>query len=104
MSLRRQLCGVLEVVTPSGAYYLSPSIRERLALIWIFRNFRTLPLTVLSRAQRRKIKLIVLRHEHVTLKRYDEILGSVEFDGIAKKPVQSSVVGRTARVASVAGD
>ncbi len=88
---RRQLRGVLEVITPSGTHYLTPSLTERLYLIWIFRNFRTLPLTVLSQWQRRKMEAIAAKYHRALPCTCDEILGTVEFVPASKKPVRSAV-------------
>ncbi len=43
--------GALEVITESGARYVRPSFGERLRLIWMFRNFSSLPQQVLSTRQ-----------------------------------------------------
>ena len=107
MAFTRQLHGVLEVVTPSGMYYLSPTMSERLYLIWIFRNFRTLPLTVLTKSQQRKMELIVARHRYASLDSCDEILGTVEFATPAKKPLRSATARTSAfssRVVNAGGD
>jgi hypothetical protein len=91
MSIRRQLRGVLEVIAPSGTHYLSPSIAERLYLVWLFRNFRTLPLTVLSPTQRRRIEAIAAKYRRANPISCDEILGTVELVSPPKKPVQSAI-------------
>lgn len=91
MSIRRSLRGVLEVITPAGAHYLSPSPLERVYLLWIFRNFRTLPLTVLSNAQRRKIESMVAKYRRASPIKCDEILGSVELGVPLRKPVRATV-------------
>jgi len=101
MSISRQLHGVLEVITPSGTHYLSPSIAERLYLIWIFRNFRTLPLAVLNPTQRRKIESIAAKYKRANPSSCDEILGTVELVATSKKPVQSAVTAATRSPAQV---
>jgi hypothetical protein len=78
MSMRRLFRGVLEVVTPSGTHYLSPSFTERLYLIWMFRNFRTLPLNVLTESQRKRIELMASTYNKAEGHQCDEILGSIE--------------------------
>jgi hypothetical protein len=103
MSMRRLLRGVLEVITPSGTHYLSPSIAERLYLGWIFRNFRTLPLTVLSQAQRRKIESIAAKYRRANPSSCDEILGTVELVSAPKKPVQSAVAAARFKTRASAG-
>jgi hypothetical protein len=54
--------GVLRVLTPLGPRYLNPSFVQRLYLLWIFRNFDTLPLKVLSSRQQRRIEAMCARH------------------------------------------
>ena len=48
--------GVLRVLTPLGPRYLNPSFGQRLYLLWIFRNFETLPVKVLTPRQQRRIE------------------------------------------------
>jgi hypothetical protein len=45
--------GVLRVLTPLGPRYLKPTLLQRIYLLWIFRNFQTLPVKVLSPFQLR---------------------------------------------------
>ncbi len=92
MSIRRSLRGVLEVITPAGTHYLYPSLWERVYLTWMFRNFRTLPLTVLSYPQRRRIESMVAKYRRASPMKCDEILGSVELVAETKKPVRATVV------------
>jgi hypothetical protein len=40
------------VLTPLGPRYLKPSFAQRLYLLWVFRNFPTLPVKVLTSRQR----------------------------------------------------
>ena len=58
--------GVLRVLTPLGPRYVNPSFFERLYLLWIFRNFHTLPVRVLSRGQLRRVDAICSRHGFVS--------------------------------------
>ncbi len=55
MILEKLKHGLLKVLTPLGPRYLKPSFLQRLYLIWIFRNFESLPSRVLSHRQRRII-------------------------------------------------
>src|SRR5713226_5173075 len=48
--------GVLRVQTPLGPRYLKPSLAQRLYLLWIFRNFQTLPVKVLTSRQQRMME------------------------------------------------
>jgi hypothetical protein len=54
--------GVLRVLTPLGPRYLNPSFSERLYLLWIFRNFETLPVKVLSQRQQKRIEEMCARY------------------------------------------
>src|ERR1700722_19456100 len=47
--------GVVRVQTPIGPRYVMPSFRQRLYLLWMFRNFPILPHAVLSARQPRLI-------------------------------------------------
>ena len=47
--------GLLELSTETGPLYASPSISERIYLLWTFRNFRRLPQQVLNSRQRQLI-------------------------------------------------
>jgi hypothetical protein len=59
--------GVLRVLTPLGPRYLNPSFAQRLYLLWIFRNFETLPVKVLSPRQQRRIDAMCARHGFVSV-------------------------------------
>ncbi len=59
--------GVLRVLTPLGPRYLNPSFVQRLYLLWIFRNFETLPVKVLSPRQQRRIDAMCARHGFVSV-------------------------------------
>ena len=59
--------GVLRVLTPLGPRYLNPSLAQRLYLLWIFRNFETLPVKVLSPRQQRRIDAMCDRHGFVSV-------------------------------------
>jgi hypothetical protein len=59
--------GVLRVLTPLGPRYLNPSFAQRLYLLWIFRNFETLPVKVLSPGQQRRIEAMCAHHGFVSV-------------------------------------
>jgi hypothetical protein len=59
--------GVLRVLTPLGPRYLNPSFGQRLYLLWIFRNFETLPVKVLSQRQQRRIEAMCAQHGFVSV-------------------------------------
>jgi hypothetical protein len=54
--------GVLRVLTPLGPRYVKPSCLQRIYLLWVFRNFHTLPVTVLSAGQKRRIENMCRRY------------------------------------------
>ena len=56
MWLEKLASGVLRVLTPLGPRYLQPSFAQRLYLLWVFRNFQTLPVKVLTSRQRRLVE------------------------------------------------
>ena len=66
MDLEKLLFGVLRVLTPLGPRYLKPTILERAYLMWVFRNFPTLPVKVLSRRQQRLIESMCEKNRFVS--------------------------------------
>jgi hypothetical protein len=66
MWFEKLFLGVLRVNTPLGPRFVRPSFLQRLYLIWIFRNFHTLPAAVLSRGQQRRIQRMCLKHGFFT--------------------------------------
>ena len=44
--------GVLQVSTDAGERFVTPSLSERIQLVWMFRNFQILPEEVLTRHER----------------------------------------------------
>jgi hypothetical protein len=56
MWLEKLSSGVVRVMTPVGPRYLKPSLLQRLYMLWIFRNFQTLPVKVLSSYQQRLLE------------------------------------------------
>jgi len=72
--------GVLRVLTPTGPRYVRPSLAERVYLLWIFRNFSTLPLKVLSPRQQSWINRVCTTHGFVSVLRSSDatLLGTLE--------------------------
>jgi len=66
MWLEKLASGVLRVLTPLGPRYLQPSFGQRLYLLWIFRNFQTLPVKVLTSRQRRLIESMCAADQFVS--------------------------------------
>lgn len=56
MLLEKLAEGVLRVQTPLGPRFVKPVFAERVYLLWLFRNFPTLPAIVLSPRQQRRIE------------------------------------------------
>ncbi len=50
--------GCLQILTETGLYWVRPNFGERLRLLWIFRNFTTLPQQVLTLRQQQFIARI----------------------------------------------
>lgn len=67
MWIEKLLSGVLRVWTPLGPRYLRPSFSQRLYLLWVFRNFQTLPVKVLSSRQRRFVENLWAQDRFVSL-------------------------------------
>ncbi len=74
--------GVLRVLTPLGPRCIKPSFWQRIYLLWIFRNFQTLPLQVLSPRQQRLIETLCVQQRFAFLSpngwEDTPILGTVE--------------------------
>jgi hypothetical protein len=79
--------GVLRVLTPLGPRYLKPSFAKRLYLLWIFRNFETLPVKVLSLRQQRRIEAMWARHGFVS---------ALELNGFVDPPLLGTLEQRPA--------
>src|SRR5215469_8449286 len=48
--------GLVELRTKSGSLYISPSLWERVCLLWTFRNFHSLPTQVLNRREQHLVE------------------------------------------------
>src|ERR1700676_5287240 len=55
MLIEKLAAWVVQVRTPIGPRYVMPSFLQRVYLVWMFRNFPTLPHAVLNRRQQRMI-------------------------------------------------
>lgn len=66
MWLEKISSGVLRVLTPLGPRYLKPSFLQRVYLLWVFRNFQTLPVKVLSRHQQRLLEAMCAENRFVS--------------------------------------
>ena len=68
MWIEKLFSGVLRVWTPLGPRYLRPSFSQRLYLLWIFRNFQTLPVKVLTSRQRRFVETLWAQNRFVSFR------------------------------------
>src|SRR5437660_6636226 len=55
MLIEKLAAGVVQVQTPIGPRFVMPSFRQRIYLLWVFRNFPVLPHAVLNKRQQRMI-------------------------------------------------
>ena len=79
MWLEKLTQGMLRVLTPLGPRYVNPSLVQRLYLLWLFRNFHTLPVKVLSVRQQQRLERICRVHGFVSLTVSEPvILGTLE--------------------------
>jgi hypothetical protein len=75
--------GVVRVQTPIGPRYVMPSFRQRIYLLWMFRNFPILPHAVLSQRQQRLIDRLCGEQRFVSMAYSDgmdeaPVIGTVE--------------------------
>lgn len=98
--MAKLLSGVVEVITDRGPFYVPLTFSQRLYLVWTFRNFRSLPLHVLSRrAQNLVMRLCTEVHPQGMCPDAEEVIGSVEWRLAAKhQPVTTVPSARTASV------
>ena len=73
MWIDRLTDGLLRVLTPLGPRYIRPTFKQRIYLLWIFRNFHVLPMQVLSARQRRLVDDLCARQNFVS---------SISMDGV----------------------
>lgn len=89
MSIGRLYRGVVRVVTEEGPYYLKPQLRQRLRLIWMFRNFNELPAVVLKPAELQIITELAQSCYSPRMELNDELIGTLDYRAMIKKSVQS---------------
>ncbi len=92
--------GVIELDTPIGSRYVRPSLVQRAYLMWMFRNFVSLPQQVLLPWERRLIDRLWRENSFVSLSAVGThetpIIGRIERRAVAqvevlplRKPVSS---------------
>jgi len=85
MWLEKLSWGVLRVLTPLGPRYVNPSFLQRIYLLWIFRNFHTLPVKVLSARQQKWIDGMCAMHGFVSI---------MELGGFSETPLLGTLEQR----------
>jgi hypothetical protein len=74
--------GVLEVDTPIGPRYVQPNFKQRACLLWIFRNFPSLPQQVLYAWERQLIDRLWSENKFVSMPAMGEpnkpVIGRIE--------------------------
>lgn len=87
--LQTLFAGVLRVLTPLGPRYVNPSFMQRLYLVWIFRNFHTLPARVLSLRQQRWIETICAEHGFVSLPDLHDLAETPVLGTLEQRPMET---------------
>ena len=88
MWIEKMSSGVLRVQTPLGPRYIRPNFTARIYLMWVFRNFHTLPAEVLSRYQKRLIDRLCAEQQFVSrMNPFEDapILGTLESRPVAQQ-------------------
>jgi hypothetical protein len=67
MWIEKLVGGVLQVDTPIGPRYVQPNFTQRAYLMWIFRNFPSLPQQVLRPAEQRMIDRLWSENKFVSM-------------------------------------
>ncbi len=78
MSIGRLYRGVVRVVTEEGPYYLRPQMRQRLRLLWMFRNFSELPAVVLKPGELQIISELAQSCYSPQMQLSDELIGTLD--------------------------
>jgi len=86
MWTEKLLDGVLRVLTPLGPRYLKPSLMQRLYLLWIFRNFQTLPVKVLTARQLRRIDAMCGQHGFISLLELNSVMDAPVLGTLEQRP------------------
>ena len=109
MDFEKLFSGVLRVATPLGPRYLQPSFGQRLYLLWVFRNFNTLPVKVLSSRQQRFVESMWANNRFISfgIGAHDvPLIGTLEqrpaisSDALLTRPPSSSVTDSVVRFAA----
>ncbi len=96
MYLKKICGGVLHIQTANGLRCVELTGRERLTLMWLFRNFKILPESVLGKATRTLLEVLLgsdrsqLRCAHNHAEDDDFVIGTVECVPLLKKSGKNS--------------
>jgi hypothetical protein len=78
-------CGVLRVMTLLGPRYIQLSFWERVYLMWMFRNFHTLPQIVLTPRQQQFIERLCSEQKFIAMP--DVVGGAPILGTVERRPV-----------------
>jgi protein TonB len=80
MTLEKLQSGLLLFDTREGLVSVRPAFRQRLALLWTFRNFRQLSVPLLNPRERMLVELLFRRHTGIVAEYPDpdQVIGKVE--------------------------
>jgi len=105
MYLKKLFAGVLHIQTANGLRCVELTGRERLSLLWLFRNFKLLPEAVLNGGARTLLEALLgsdrsqLRCAHNHAEDDDYVIGTVECvpmkkmaPSAAKRPAAATLV------------
>jgi outer membrane biosynthesis protein TonB len=98
--------GLVELRTKSGSVYVSPSLWERVCLLWTFRNFRSLPRQVLNHREQHLIDRLcrtgIVRRAPITRA---SVIGAVEnVEPVPESQVEAVRAGKVVRISASAVD
>lgn len=83
-------CGVLQISTPNGYVCVKPAWKERLQLMWIFRNFKILPEQVLAEREKKLIERLRDSDLPALPGNYGQdeglVIGTVDYEFMKKTP------------------
>jgi hypothetical protein len=84
--IEKLFSGVLCMLTPLGPRYINPSLSQRIYLMWLFRNFPTLPPQVLSLRQQRLIDGLCHEHGFVSLTLQNGLVDAPVLGTLERRP------------------
>jgi hypothetical protein len=93
MLISKLQAGLLCLDTPQGLRYIRPTFFQKLHLVWVFRNFKIVPINVLSQPQAELIETLRNEGPYVQLRRDDYesvVLGTIEYPPHAELPAKKS--------------